>query len=258
MDNHFHLALELGAISLSRVMHLLLSSYSLQFNRRHNRVGHLFQGRYAAYLVQKEPYLGALLQYIHQNPVKARLVRQAESYRWSSARYYELGDGPDWLDINDALAMAGRVFQGRRSFDAADPAGADLLPEPQADGIVGEPDFVTSILRLGGRVPPPPPSWTVALFAEAAAAAEKLSVAELTRRSRHLRASRARTLAAFVARREAGIPVAQTARFFGRAESTLIRRVVLLEAALERDVALREKVSAVTTSVWEGTAGRHD
>ena len=115
MGNHFHLALELGSESLSRIMHALLFLYSQRFNRRYDRVGHLFQGRFGSRLVQKDKYLTALLRYIHDNPVRAGLVATPESYVWSSARYYQSGTGPDWLDFDRPLAFLGRIRRPQRS-----------------------------------------------------------------------------------------------------------------------------------------------
>ena len=63
MGNHIHLAIERGPTRLSRVMLALQSSYAQRFNRRHNRVGHLFQGRYKAFLIEKDRYLLALIRY---------------------------------------------------------------------------------------------------------------------------------------------------------------------------------------------------
>jgi REP element-mobilizing transposase RayT len=69
MNNHIHLAIESGEKPLSRIMAGLQSSYTQYFNRRHRRAGHLFQGRYKAFLVEKDPYALALLRYLHENPV---------------------------------------------------------------------------------------------------------------------------------------------------------------------------------------------
>ena len=66
MTNHVHLAIEEGEVRLSRIMHALQSSYTLWFNRRHRRVGHLFQGRFKSYLVDRDEYLLALLRYIQE------------------------------------------------------------------------------------------------------------------------------------------------------------------------------------------------
>ena len=83
MTNHVHLALETGEAPLSRVIHGLQSSYTQAFNRRHQRSGHLFQGRYKALLVDADRYFLALLRYIHCNPLEARLAEHlARTIDW--------------------------------------------------------------------------------------------------------------------------------------------------------------------------------
>lgn len=82
MDNHVHLAIETGRVPLPRVMAGLQSSYTQYFNRRHDRVGHLFQGRYKALLVEKDPYALALVRYIDEKPLRSRTVERPEQYGW--------------------------------------------------------------------------------------------------------------------------------------------------------------------------------
>ncbi len=98
MPNHFHLLLETKDANLSHAMKRLLGLYTVRFNRRHKRLGHLFQGRYKALLVEKDPYFLELSRYIHLNPVKARLVKNPEDYRWSSMRYFIKDKAPDFLE----------------------------------------------------------------------------------------------------------------------------------------------------------------
>ncbi len=86
MDNHYHLLIETIAPTLSKGMKFLNGSYTQYFNRQHHRVGHVFQGRYKALLVQKESYLLELARYIALNPVRAHRVRHADEWRWSSYR----------------------------------------------------------------------------------------------------------------------------------------------------------------------------
>jgi len=107
MANHVHLALEAGPVSLSRVVLALHGSYAQAFNQRHQRVGHLFQGRYKALLVPKTSYLLALVRYIHENPVKAGIVCEPRLYRWSSDRFYRGERAPDWLDTRGLLELLG-------------------------------------------------------------------------------------------------------------------------------------------------------
>ena len=73
------------------MIHRVHSKYSHDFNGLYGRVGHLFQGRYRAFLVLDDQYLENLLVYIHGNPRRARLLENEDLYPWSSERYYMTG-----------------------------------------------------------------------------------------------------------------------------------------------------------------------
>ncbi len=75
MTNHYHLLVETPLGNLAEFMRYFNITYTSHFNRRHNRVGHLFQGRYKSVLVDKDTYLSAVSKYIHLNPVKVRGFR---------------------------------------------------------------------------------------------------------------------------------------------------------------------------------------
>jgi REP element-mobilizing transposase RayT len=108
MGNHYHLLVETVDGGLSRGMQQLNSVYSQYFNRRHDLVGHVFQGRYKAILVQKETYLLELARYIVLNPVRAGVVAEPEDWPWSSYRL-TLGDAPPpaWLETQFTLKKFG-------------------------------------------------------------------------------------------------------------------------------------------------------
>ena len=84
MDSHYHLLVETPHANLSAGMRQLNGVYTQRFNRRHGRAGHLFQGRYKAFLVEKEGYLLQLSRYIVLNPVRAGIVASPERWSWSS------------------------------------------------------------------------------------------------------------------------------------------------------------------------------
>ena len=84
MGNHYHLMLETPDPNLSLGMRQLNGVYTQTFNRRHKRVGHIFQGRYKSILVEKGPHLLELCRYIVLNPVKAGMVKRPEHWLWSS------------------------------------------------------------------------------------------------------------------------------------------------------------------------------
>ena len=86
MTNHYHLLVQTSEPNLARGMRQLNGVYARWFNRRHGRVGHLFQGRYGARLVQADEHLLAAVRSIVRNPVRAGLCRAPEEWRWSSHR----------------------------------------------------------------------------------------------------------------------------------------------------------------------------
>ena len=86
MGNHYHLLVETPEANLSKGMRQLNGLYTQSYNRNHNRVGHVFQGRYKAILVEKQSYLLELARYIVLNPVRAQMVHVAGDWQWSSYR----------------------------------------------------------------------------------------------------------------------------------------------------------------------------
>ncbi len=84
MGNHYHLLIETPAGNLSSGMRQLNGVYTRRFNTRHNKSGHLFQGRYKSILVERDTYLLELIRYISLNPVRSGIVTDPAQYRWSS------------------------------------------------------------------------------------------------------------------------------------------------------------------------------
>lgn len=108
MTNHFHLLLETPEANLSRGMRRLNGAYSQHFNRRHERVGHLLQGRFHSVLVERDSHLLELARYVVLNPVRSGMVLVPESYRWSSLRAtLGLAPAPTWLACGALLARFG-------------------------------------------------------------------------------------------------------------------------------------------------------
>ena len=108
MSNHYHLLVETPDGNLSKGMRHLNGVYTQRFNRRHSRVGHVFQGRYKAIIVQKESYLLELARYIVLNPVRAQMVRSAKDWPWSSYRatagFIDSNTFRTWLTVNWILS----------------------------------------------------------------------------------------------------------------------------------------------------------
>src|ERR671911_238942 len=103
MSNHVHLLVETGSEPLSKFMQGLQQSYTQYFNRKHHKVGHLFQGRYKAIVCERDQYLLSLIRYIHQNPVRAKLVRRIDEYRYSGHGAYAEGRVSEVLEPGGGL-----------------------------------------------------------------------------------------------------------------------------------------------------------
>jgi REP element-mobilizing transposase RayT len=101
MPNHFHLLLQSDNGHLPSFMHCLLTGYSMRFNERYRRVGHLFQNRYKSPVVCKDGYFRDVVRYIHLNPVRSEIVRsipELEEYPWTGHRHIIKGGPPSWQD----------------------------------------------------------------------------------------------------------------------------------------------------------------
>jgi REP-associated tyrosine transposase len=109
MANHYHLLVETPKANLSLGMRQLNGMYTQSFNRRHNRVGHLFQGRFKAILVEKESYLLELCRYIVLNPVRVKGKGEIGAWKWSSYRATAgLASVPEFLSTDWILGQFGK------------------------------------------------------------------------------------------------------------------------------------------------------
>jgi putative transposase len=152
MENHYHLLIETPRGHLSRIVHSINTTYSVYFNKKHDRCGHLFQGRFKAILVQAEEYAREVGPYVHLNPVRAGLVDSPEEYDWSNFREY-LGTMPSrpWTSTTLILSAFGTAPSIARPayFEYVIWRLKRKLPNPldaaESSGILGRPEFVERI-----------------------------------------------------------------------------------------------------------------
>lgn len=145
MPNHFHLLVETQDANLSYVMKRLLGLYTIRFNRKHKRVGHLFQGRYKAHLVDKDSYFLQVSRYIHLNPVKAKLAKRPEDHDFSSMRHYMGQKSPDFLHKDFTLASFESSTDYRRFVLEGLSDQEDILKNVLYGSILGNEDFLSKI-----------------------------------------------------------------------------------------------------------------
>lgn len=87
MNNHAHFALKESTETVSNSMKKITTSYASYYNKKHNRVGHVFQDRFKSEVIENDPYLLSVIRYIHNNPEKAEIAKKDE-YLWSSYQLY--------------------------------------------------------------------------------------------------------------------------------------------------------------------------
>lgn len=110
MPNHFHMLYRTGSVGLTHFMQRLLTGYSISFNNKYDRQGHLFQGRHRAKLVESTAYLYRLVTYIHLNPLRSGVVdriEELEMYPWSGHRSVMNRNAHAWHDLAGLLGYFG-------------------------------------------------------------------------------------------------------------------------------------------------------
>ncbi len=149
MTNHYHLLIETVEGNLSRGMRQLNGVYSQEINRRHELVGHLFQGRYKSILVQKETYLLEVSRYIVLNPLRAKMVASLDEWQWSSHHYLvRAKDAPDWFERDWLLSQFGSTSAAAapayKAFVLAGVGQASPLAATRYGIILGDDDFIAT------------------------------------------------------------------------------------------------------------------
>ncbi|HDY83266.1 MAG TPA: transposase [Halieaceae bacterium] len=147
MGNHYHLLIETPDANLSKGMRQLNGVYTQASNRRHGRVGHLFQGRYKAILVDRDAYFLELSRYVVLNPVRAGLVKLPVDWRWSSYRAtLDTSITPAWLYTDSLLRRFGRArpeaIRRYARFVAEGVGGESIWRELNRQIYLGDDDFV--------------------------------------------------------------------------------------------------------------------
>lgn len=146
MGNHYHLLVETPDGNLSTAMRDLNGNYSQWFNVRHSRVGHLFEGRFKSFVIEKETYLLTVARYIVLNPVRAGLVSHPRLWKWSS---YKATIGtikvPQWLCVDWLLGnFSKKKSTAQKAYREFVMDGLDVDPyeDLEHDLILGSPQFV--------------------------------------------------------------------------------------------------------------------
>lgn len=255
MNNHVHLAIQVGEVPLSKIMQNLAFRYTRWVNRRQQRAGHLFQGRYQAILVDAESYLLELVRYIHLNPVRAKMVKKPEDYPWSSHRAYLGAETPPWLHTQWVLAQFGeRLGTARRRYArfVAEGIGGKHREKFYGGGddsrILAEDKFIEKVL---GTRAVAPKKVSLDRIVKVVSRGYAIKEAQLRAPGRGRQASQARSLIAWLAMQTGAATLEQVAARFGRDATTLSRLAGRLETRRRASQPFAAQVSRYSNAIMQ-------
>lgn len=265
MDNHFHLVVETPEPNLSVAMQWINVSYATYFNRKRDRHGHLFQGRFKAILIDADEYLKHLSRYIHLNPVRAKMVSAPAEYKWSSYPAF-IGEikAPQFLEINWLLFNFGKSKKkAKRNYkDFVENVDIKNLENPNGmvtEGfILGDADFVNwvksnflsgrqdekevpQLKKLKPRVPPE---------AIAKAVCEEFGCNEEQIITKGRKKNKAREVAIYLARDMTGITCKDLGEYFGGVSGALITMMQnRIAAESEKNKRLKGRINSIRNQI---------
>ena len=228
MSNHLHLVVQVGETSLSKIVQNISFRYTRYINKRKNRIGHLFQGRYKALLVDGDIYLLELIRYIENNPVRAGMVADPADYQWGSHRIYIGEETVPFLTTDFVLRQFGdkitSSLKGYRDFvlkGVAEAHRSDFHQGGSDSRILGDDDFIDTVLNRK----PALKKIKLAAIVAYVCKQHKVSEKELRLPSRRRDYAEIRGIIGLLAVQLKAAPLTEVAEHFNRDLSTLSRIV---------------------------------
>ena len=252
MSNHVHLLLETPEGNLSKMMQALQTSYTVYFNKRHGRSGHVFEQRYKAMLVDKDNYLLQVSRYVHLNAVSAKLAGRPQDYRWGSYGSYLRGKGIPGLASGTVLGYfrgsRNRQIQQYREYVEGERGDKfrNVAPEVSKQIFVGDEDFVETVQRKSQAKAAGEMRYAFRRIVKAVSEVTGIKEDEMRRRQRGDEVKGSRELLCYVARRHGEVSMEELARFLMVKEpSTASHAVRRAEERLTGDAGFRRQLERV-------------
>jgi putative transposase len=246
MGTHAHLAIQVGEEPLPKIMQNLSFRSTRWVNRKQKRIGHLFQGRYKAIMVDQQAYLLELVRSIHLNPVRAKQARQPQAYAWSGHRAYLGRETLPWLTTDWVLSQFGARFAiSSKRYAAFVHAGRGEGHREefhhggdQDQRVLGDDRFAERIVNKSCASPQP---ITLDKLIKMVSQSYRLTESDLASVGRERRASEARCVIGWLAQKSGQVTLTEVGRRFGRDVATLSRGVhrLVLKAKGSKTLAKR-------------------
>jgi hypothetical protein len=274
MSNHYHLAVRMGEVPLSRSMRTIHHRFAQSFNGRHRMFGPFWQGRFRSKFVGDEEYVRRLIAYIHLNPVTAGIVSDAAQYPWCGHReVVGRAAGRRLVDVNETLmsyapkrrdalagyreAMSSTLAEEWRSegpgrlpwWKVGRPKGGDDEREIEVDE-------TRPRIQMDGRSNVEMrPRMEIARFIELGAEACGITAADLRSRKRGTPVVEAREILAWLGTMLYGFKVKEIAAGFDKYGETASRLVSRAARRKMDDVGFADRISGVDSAITKGATG---
>lgn len=248
LTNHIHVLLETPKGNLSKMMQPFQTSYTVYFNKRHKRSGHVFEQRYKAFLVDKDNYLLEVSRYIHLNPVSAGIVERPKEYRWSSYREYLKGKKIGVLNSHRVL----EYFPGSRKHRLA--GYREFVEEKLAVGkieelpvlkqaFIGDEDFAEEATKKATKLGDSARVFSLGRIVQAVCKVSGTPQGEIQRPGRSEAVKSAREIICYLARKHSHVGLRELTRFLGVKElSTPSHGVRRAEQRLNKEPTFRRQL----------------
>jgi hypothetical protein len=255
MDNH--LLVETPHANLHQIMQNINTSNTVFINRKYNRSGHLFQGRYKAVLVDADSYLLGLTRYIHLNPVRSGIVREPENYPWSGHGVYLGLEVIPWLTTDWVLSMfSSNVKRARRAYrkfveegkggghQGEFGRGSEIDSRVLGDEIFIDKVFGQSHERWKRKV-------TVEEIVSCVCQQFSLKKQMLSGSGKDRRLSNVRAIAAWLVLDSGGVTLAELSKWVNGDLSTLSTSAKDLERQAQTDIQLAQLMSKIREELYD-------
>ncbi len=253
MTNHIHLVIQPGDVPLSEIFHNLAFRYAQFYNRRHQTVGHLFQGRFKSILVSGTNYIKRLIRYVHLNPVRAGIVEKPEDYYWSSHKAYTMQTKYSWVSHAQGLQYFGDSLN--ESLEKYQFLLSDFSQMDEVDfkkgitrGVIAD-DLIIKNWKNNSFNNVSPASKKIVMpfqrYIEEIAKWYQVDIESIKEFGKKRSSSKIRAVAALLARDAENVTLKNLADYFQRSGSSLSEAASYLKSQLHNSDLLKSEIQAL-------------
>ena len=254
MSNHIHLIIQIGTTPLSIIMHHLGSNYAKYINRTHKRIGHLFQGKFKAILVDARDYLLELIRYVHLNPVRAGIVTIPEHYLWSGHLAYIGEKEISWLYQDWVLTKfhqfeipARQLYTEYVKKGIGEKSRDEFYQGSHEGRFLGNDSFFESVIEKVNDQKST--SLSLSILINVALETLKIPLVAIKSNGKNSELTQARGVIALLVREQSHLSMKELALILGKHRDSLVRLASQTEQKANKNNELAQLIHSVRTNI---------